>query len=129
MIEGTGRPLFQRQGVRVGAQELIQTLLSTFEGRRIFMRTRKVMTDIAIQRNRKFMKFKTMLFLVPDIREMIQFSERNTVEVTRLPAAYRQLINSSFWLGGIFLNPDGVAIELTGRQPGVPPTHQLLFKL
>jgi len=123
IIEGTGKPILQRQGIRLRANQVVEACKLN---RRLFLRTRKTVTQIGIQRGRP-MKFKTMLFLVPP--DKARFSKRNTIEVKELPAAYLQLINASFWLGGILRNPDSLAIELTGRQPEVPPTHQLLLKI
>jgi hypothetical protein len=125
VIEGTGHPLFQQHKVSVKASELVKTLLATFKERRCFMRTRRVLTEMGIRRGRKLMKFKTMLFLAKECK----FSKRNTIEIQNLPLSYQKLIEASFWLGGIFSNPDCISIELTGRQPDVPPTHRILFQL
>jgi len=130
LISDTGRSIFQEQGVKISASQVINEILA-LEERRVFLQTYRGVTQMGLQR-KKPPKFKTKIWLWPRLIDK-KPKAKGFLEITDkpLPNAYQELINAVFFVGGIFENfdPQGIAIELTGRQPDGQSNYSLQFRL
>lgn len=130
VIGDTGKPLFQQQGVKIVAAEIVNQILA-MKGRRIFLQTHRGVTQMGLQRRRP-PKYKAKLWSWPLLMEQ-KPKTKGFLEVTsdKLPGAYKELTDAVFFVGGIFNNfdPPGISIELTGRQPEGEANYSLQLRL